>query len=331
LVHDHAQIEAKSAMSGAGKLVFLRGEPHGQSTLDDWIARVQQGQVVQVPMPPADVIAQASESPIDLEIRGEAASKPLWGKRVVLLRPAAQIEAAARSLRRQGAIVRACPVVQLVPSEDSKFAPAFAALGDYDWLIFSSQNAVSIFFVALFRSGRDARSIARSKLAAIGTKTAEALREFGLVADSIAPEFRGESLAESIIKSANRPLHILFPRAKIAREALPQCLRAAGHRVDILVAYESKSASPAMQLKLIESLEDADAILFSANSLVEEFANSVAQKVAKVPQKIVFASIGPITSEALRARGNPVHLEASPYTMDSLVSALCAYFEATPR
>src|SRR5208282_1783503 len=130
------------------------------------------------------------------------------------------------------------------PADPGPLTRALAELraGAYGWVAFTSANGVEQTWASLVASGSDARAFGGARLAAIGPATARALEQYGLRADVIAKEFRGEGLADELLRvlaGGAVATRVLLPRAAKAREALPEALRAAGCVVDVVAAYET--------------------------------------------------------------------------------------------
>jgi len=252
---------------------------------------------------------------------------PLFGKRVLITRPEAQSEDMATALRDLGADPIVLPTIRIdAPEDGAPLARAAEAAHSYDWLVFTSVNGVSAFFAALARAGRDTRALGRAKVAAIGPATRDALLHHGLRADAVPSEYRGEGVfdAMKVVTPALAGLRVLLPRAAVAREALPSLLTGAGALVDVVPAYRSVEPSPEHFAHVADLLEQGglDYLTFTSPSTLQRLHARLGQGLCTKLGKARIASIGPITSEAARALGLPVHVEASTYTAEGLVSAL---------
>jgi uroporphyrinogen III methyltransferase/synthase len=189
-------------------------------------------------------------------------------------------------------------------------------------LIFSSVNGVRFFFDRLLSMGKDGRALAGKSIAAIGPKTAEAVREFGLIPDLVPGDYKAEGLLE--VFPEGREYRILFPRARVAREVLPETLRQRGCRVDVIPVYETvmESPDPSVVEEIIRG--KVDMITFTASSTVRNFVEILGgpEKVRVIPPTVRIASIGPVTSSTLREAGLPVDTEAPVYTIEALVDTI---------
>jgi uroporphyrinogen III methyltransferase / synthase len=259
-------------------------------------------------------------------------ASPLFGKRVLVPRTEEGSERLVRLLRDRGAEAIAVPTLRILPPLDAEpLARAAAHADHYDYVVFTSGNAVEAFWRALAAQGRDARALARAKVAAVGPKTAEALATRGVRADITATSSRAEGLLEAL--RAHEPQlakkRILFPRAEIAREVLVEGLRAEGAEVDLVVAYRGAPPDEHGRFALNEALaRGIDAVLVSSGATFEHLVDALAAPDRLADTKLV--SIGPVTSATIRGRGFAVAREAREPSLESLVNALVEAYEGEP-
>lgn len=254
-------------------------------------------------------------------------ARPLFGKRVVVTRAGGQARGTSDLLRSRGAEPILAPAIAIHPPADpAPLAAALARVAEaYDWLVLTSANGVERVFAELARQGKDARAIGAARVAAIGPGTEGALRANGVKADLVAREFKGEGLAEALLGDASgTPKRALIARALVARDALPDALRAAGWSVDVVAAYETRAPSGSATGELARRLEagEIDAVTFTSSSTVTNLCEGLGAGAAALLAKTKVACIGPITRKTAEALGVRVDVEASPYTVRSLVDAL---------
>jgi len=259
--------------------------------------------------------------------------RPLFGRRVVVLRMQGQASDTATKLRERGADPWVFPTIVLYPPpEPELLRQALRELISYDVVAFTSTNGVDRAFAELEAMGRDARALSGCTVAAIGTATAKRLRECGIVPDVVAKEFRGEGLALSIEEKCGslRDKRVLIPRAREAREVLPELLREQGATVDVVAAYETLPADPASVAPLREGLDQGrvDAVMLTASSTVTNLCALLGDDHATLLRKACVASIGPITTARAAELGVDVAVEAEPYTIPGLIEALERHFGA---
>ena len=251
-------------------------------------------------------------------------NRPLFGRRILVPRAAHQARETARAIAARAASPVLFPVIEMHdPPDPEPLRRAAADLGAYDWVLFTSANGVERFFAELRRAGRDARALGGARVGAIGPKTAAALSSHGVTADVTAKEFVGESLAEEVV-SRGGARRVLVPRALVAREDLPRILREAGAEVDVVPAYETRPVPPDRAAELARALGagEVDVVLFTSGSTVSSVVDLLGDRAAELLQPVTVASIGPITSAALEARGLRADVTAAEYTIEGLLDAL---------
>lgn len=280
--------------------------------------------------------ALAGEAPrvlvcVGERVRGGAAlgwftRQPLFGRRVVVTRAAEQAGELASALAARGArCVQFASISIGDPPDRGRLLQAAREVGGYGWVVFTSQNGVARFFDALAEVGRDARAFGAARVAAIGPATARALATRGITADLVPARFVGESLAEELVGALGpaRP-RVLLARALVARDVVPDALRAAGCEVDVVAAYETRPAAPADVAGLVQALEAGAiwAVTFTSPSTVESFCGALGAGAAALLSGVTVASIGPVTSARARDLGLRVDVEATEHSQAGLVQAL---------
>ncbi len=257
--------------------------------------------------------------------------RPLFGRRVAVLRMVGQASETAELLRSRGADPWVVPTIELHPPEEREaLGNALRRMSDYDLVAFTSVNGVERTFEELGELGLDARAFGRSGVAAIGDGTARRLADRGIRADVVAKVFRGEALAESILEWLGdaRGKRVLVPRAVEAREVLPEMLRQAGAQVDVVPAYRTLPPAPESLQPLVAALEAGrvDAVLLTSSSTVTNLCDALGQGYARLLARTCVASIGPITSARARELGLEVRVEAVTFTIAGVVDALEGHF-----
>lgn len=255
-------------------------------------------------------------------------NKPLFGKTVVVTRARAQASALTKKLEAQGARVLEVPAIKIVPPAD--FAPldkAIAEIDTYKWLILTSVNGVEYFFDRLLKAGKDSRALCGVKIAAIGSATAEALKGYGITADLIPSAYKAEELADALAADTKAGDKLLLARAKVARNVLPERLRALGAQVDVVTAYETVADCQNKE-ELLEALENGEASLvtFTSSSTVTNLLDVLGDK-KDLLNKVALAAIGPVTAETLEKHGLKPAVSAAEYTIDGLMTAIEEYYK----
>ena len=257
--------------------------------------------------------------------------RPLFGARVLVTRTREQASSTASLLRERGAEPIALPTIAIHPPADREaMENAIARLGEYEWIAFTSANGVEHAWTEITRQGGDARSFGAAKIAAIGPGTAQALLEHGLRADVMAKEFKGEGLAEEMQRAMRPNARVLILRAQVARDALPDALRAAGFPVDVVAVYETRavpqSAGDAIAAELARG--SIDAVTFTSSSTVDNLCDLLGPRAQALLARVVVASIGPITTATAERRALRVDVTAKTYTVAGLIDALEDAFAA---
>ena len=254
---------------------------------------------------------------------------PLRGQSVAVTRASSQAASLCRRLRRLGAQVLPVPTIEF--EEPTDWSPADGAirnLRSYDWLIFTSVNGVDRFVARLDASPGDLRDLPR-RICAIGPATGDRIRSLHLRADLLPEQYVAESLVEAFRNIDLKGARVLLPRAQEAREMIPVQLRAMGASVDVVPVYRTVLPVESRDLaRTIWSSRNApDWVTVTSSSTVQNLARMVPADRLKQTR---IASIGPVTSGTARELGLRVTVEASPYTADGLVQALCAYAAGIP-
>ena len=248
-------------------------------------------------------------------------AQPLFGKRVLVTRPAHQADDVAVRLWEAGAEPILAPAIAIGPPDDPAPArDAVARVRDYDWIVFTSRNGVEACFDRLGELGRDARAFGDVKIAAIGPKTAAALAARGIRVDLVPPVYVNEAVADALLARGASGDRILVYRAQDARDVLPETLRAHGRRVDVVAAYATRFVDdPAFAAKAV----DSDVVTFTSSSTVRGFVHNVPNAAELLATKTV-AAFGPITAQTARDAGIRVDVVPGEFTVDALIDALAA-------
>jgi uroporphyrinogen III methyltransferase/synthase len=238
--------------------------------------------------------------------------RPLAGLTIAVTRARAQASGLAAQLTALGARAVEAPAIRIVALDGPAPDPA-----RYDLVCLTSPNGVRILFERLTAAGRDARAFAGTRVAAIGPGTAAALHQHGINADVVPERFVAEGLVEAL---ADVPVsRALVARAAEARDVLPDSLRRRGAEVDVVALYETVAEPLAPEQR--DAMAAADYVTFTSSSTVRFFFDAVGDGVG--PQTRL-ASIGPVTSAALRERGHEPAVEAERHDIEGLVRALVA-------
>jgi uroporphyrinogen-III synthase len=254
----------------------------------------------------------------------------LTGRRIVVTRAREQAGELVRALEAHGAAAVLAPVIRIEPLGNlAPLRAALTGLSAYRWVVFTSQNAVQIVCDRLVAWGLTPRVFAASAVAAIGSATADALTQRGVVPALVPDEFVGEALADALIARAGGRLlgtRVLIPCAEDAREALAKGLQALGASVDVMPVYRTVAAQTDLgELAADIAGGDIAAVTFTSSSTVRCFVDLVGREAA-TSGRFVAATIGPVTAATARELGLRNVIEAEPHTVPGLVETLVRRF-----
>jgi uroporphyrinogen III methyltransferase/synthase len=253
------------------------------------------------------------------------AQRPLHGRRILLTRARHQAEAFRRQLADLGAQVVEIPTIEIRPiPAGAQSRAAIRRLPETGLVVFTSANAVEIFFQMLFDVRHDARALAASRVCAIGPETARALEGKGIRPELVAGEYTAEGLAQALGGWDLSGVHVLVPRAQMGRDALPALLAERGADVELLPVYETV-CPPASAEALRELFADVgvDAITFTSSSTVVNFIDAFPERrLPAAARKAHVACMGPVTAETARKLGLTVDIIAREYTTRGLTLAI---------
>ena len=260
---------------------------------------------------------------------------PLTNLRILITRTRNQASALASELEVRGAHPILVPTIEIAPPNSfCALDAALAAIRSYDWLIFTSANAVEAFHR---RAQFHHLTAIPRRIAVIGPATARAVEAIGLQVDLMPPRYIAESLAETLLPHAKtqdgNPANILLVRAEQARDILPESLIAAGANLTIADAYRNQvppEAIPVLKDLFASPESYPEAITFTSASTATNLFNLLEAAEITLPPSMVLASIGPITSQTLRELGHNPGVEAAEPTIPSLIAALEAHFQTRP-
>ena len=249
--------------------------------------------------------------------------RPLFGRRILVTRPRRQSEGLERRLEELGAAVYSLPAVEIGPPPDAAAVQRiFDRLAEFQWLVFTSVNGVEGFFAQLIESGRDWRAVGHLQFAAIGPRTAEALKAKHLHADVVPPVYCSESLAAALAPRVAGQ-RVLLARADRGREILRELLAtvASVEQIAVYAQLDAVDADPVV-LELLRS-GAIDSVTLTSSNIVRSFARLLDDQIRKrLGSEVRVVTISPVTSAAARECGITVNAEAVEYTMDGLVAAV---------
>lgn len=258
---------------------------------------------------------------------------PLAATRILVGRARHQAGSLSACLRGLGASVIEIPFIEI--RRPVSFAPldqGIKNLKSYDWLILTSANGVEAMWKRLRKLRISRSNLKHLQIAAIGPATKKAIVKHGLKVKMVPEEYVAESVVKGLRDKVNGK-RVLLVRAKVARDVIPEELRASGATVDVVEAYETVVPEKS-RARLRSLLNNAGrcphVVTFTSSSTARNFAELVGKTRARSLKKVQFASIGPVTSATLRELQMPVAIEAREFTMGGLIRAIVLARYAEP-
>ncbi len=255
-----------------------------------------------------------------------ANARPLAGKKVVVTRAAAQADSFANALTELGATPLLIPTIQIEPMADlSDLEQALQRLHEFQWLIFTSVNAVGVVVERLTALEIPASAWADLAVAAVGQTTADALRAHGILPKFVPETYVAEAIVDGLGTVAGE--QILLPQAEIARETLAERLQAKGATVAAIPIYRTLAAD--LDLTALCALKQGvDLLTFTSSSTVRNLVQALTAANGSAPTFAgeTIACIGPVTAATARELGLHVDIVATEHTIPGLLAAIVDYY-----
>ncbi|MCY4527429.1 MAG: uroporphyrinogen-III C-methyltransferase [Chloroflexi bacterium] len=254
-------------------------------------------------------------------------NRPLFGKRVLVTRSRTQSADLVDRLEMVGAEAVEVPTIEIDPVEDTfKVDSILADIDGFEWVIFTSTNSVEQLFARVDALGRDARLFHASRVGAIGTATAAALRERGIVADLVSRESVSQSLVDDLAEQGVAGQNILLPGAEVRPDRLRRGLEGLGAVVREATLYRTVMPSGAGD-HLFEALKvGVDVVTFTSSSTVTNLMSLMDGDATRLGGARV-SCIGPVTAETAKRAGLNVDIVAEDSTAGGLVNAIVAHYK----
>jgi uroporphyrinogen-III synthase len=276
-------------------------------------------------------------------------SSTLSGVRVLVGRARHQAGSLSRELRKLGAEILEIPFIEIrKPRSFKPLDSALKNLSSYDWLILTSVNGVEALSERMAKLRLTKRNLKHLRVAAIGPATKKALEQVGIEVHVVPKEY----VAESVVRSLRRRVkgkRVLLVRAKVARDVIPRELRNSGAQVDVVEAYETvvpTQSGKRLRAILKNPARRPHVVTFTSSSTVRNFVALLDSGAAAqppqtfrgqecprhiIPDGILLASIGPVTSSTLRELNLPIDIQAKQFTIPGLVKAIVGAFRPSKR
>ena len=354
-----SNIDWKKIATGAGTIVVYMGiknlpiivrrlvdngrDPKTPVAVVRWASTPEQRSVVGTLENIVEIVQEAGITPPALIVVGDVVKlrdtidwfekRPLFGRRIIVTRTREQASELVAALEEAGAGCYECSTINIKPVDSYDILDGeIERLDEFHWILFTSLNGVKYFFERLYAKSMDARDLKGPDIGAVGKSTADLLLKYGVNADLIPPTFTGEGLAESLLDQGVEGRNILIPRAKTAREILPETLRGAGAQVTVAPVYQNVPPQGRKD-ELRAELESGqvDMVTFTSSSTVRNFLTMVDAKdqeeLLELMKGVKVAAIGPITAKTVSDSGLNVDIQPENYTIPEMVRAIIDYFQ----
>ena len=248
---------------------------------------------------------------------------PIFGKRVLVTRSRSQASTLVKLLQREGAQPVELPAIQVSPIPDNAALDvALKNMASYSWVVFTSANAVEIFFGRMMALGLDSRALGGTKIAAIGKSTASALHGQRIRPDILPVEFTSQSLVAAMSTADLAGNRVLLPRGTLADDSLPRGLQEMGAQVDDVGIYDTTVPEGAAgKARDLLSQGRVDVATFTSASTVTNLLDLLNGEKGLL-DGVHVGCIGPVTASAARERGLDIAFVAQEHTIEGLVDAL---------
>lgn len=256
--------------------------------------------------------------------------KPLLGRRILVTRSRTQASELVRALEDLGGEAVEFPLIEVQPPASYDLLDeAIGQLQSFDWVVFTSTNAVEFFLGRVMALGFDLRLLGGLRLAAVGKATARSMEEHGLRPDLIPDSYRAAALVKVLGAEGGRGERVLLPRSNLAAADLPDGLRRAGMEVVEAEAYRTFKSTRGAEAMVADLLQGGlDAVTFTSSSTVDGFMDALDRLGARpdmIPPCTVVACIGPVTAGRARERGLRVDVMPEESTIAELAADLSRY------
>jgi uroporphyrinogen III methyltransferase / synthase len=343
-------IEWSKIATGVGTLVFLMGVKNvdliAQKLIENgrssdtpvavirWGTRPDQKTIVGTLKNIAELVKEKHIRPPAVMVVGDVVNlrgslkwyekKPLFGHRILATREHAE---GFEPLEELGAEIIEFPTIEIVPPENyGGLDESIDKITTYNWLIFTSRNGVKYFFKRFLDKDMDIRELKGIKICAIGAKTAEELKHYGLKVDLVPDEFRAEGLIQAVQQvegSKLKGLRFLLPRAEKAREIFPEKVRELGGEIDVPIAYRTiKPEHRGKRLRRFLKEGRISIATFTSAATFNNFMEIVGNDAEDLLKGVTIAAIGPVTAKAIEKAGLRVDIMPEKATIEAMAAKI---------
>jgi uroporphyrinogen III methyltransferase/synthase len=346
----------KNISAITSKLIEHGKSPDTPTAVVRWGTRPDQKTVVSTLKDIAEIIKKEKIQPPAVMVIGDVVklrdtlkwyeTKPLFGHRVLITR---EYTKDYEPLEDLGAEIFGFPTIEISPPESYKeLDESIDKVETYNWIIFTSVNGFQYFMQRLLYINKDVRDLKGIKICAIGTKTADSIKNYGIKVDLIPEEFNAEGLISAIVQkcgsaevqkskraeektselpnfraSVLKGLKILLPRAEIAREVFPEKVRELGGEIDTPTAYRAiKPEKHGKRLKRFLKEGRISVATFTSAATFNNFVDIMGEDAIDTLRDITIAVIGPVTANAIEKAGLKVSIMPKEATIKAMVDEI---------
>jgi uroporphyrinogen III methyltransferase / synthase len=264
---------------------------------------------------------------------GSLASKPLAHRTILVACSPKKLAALASGIEAMGGNALSLPVIEVHAIDDKRpLDEALASLKEYAWIIFTSAYGVRYFIQRLRQLGIHLPSHSLPRICAIGPATAREVQESGYRVELIPEKYVAESVIEALEKyhgalQALADRRVLIPRAKEAREVLPEALTAAGIRVDVVPCYQTVRAEPDPEILQQLKNKKPDMLVFTSSSAIKSFVDVLGKDAGiRMLLESAVAVLGPIAGNTAESFGKSADIVPRENTVASLLEAIGEFY-----
>ena len=254
----------------------------------------------------------------------------LHGATILVTRPQPKAEQMADLIREMGGEPVVFPTIAIMsPVSWNKVDAAIQSISDYDWIVFSSINGVK-YFANRIKEIADISLLNNSNIAAVGSKTAEALKKQNITVDVVPDDFSADGLVEYFSEKNIAGKKFLQVTGNKGRKALQEGLESLGAKVSRLETYRNVSPDSDTVSEIIPLLRDGavDYLTFTSPSTFHNFLDMLSE-MTDTPEELLrrsqIVTIGPVTAEAIETAGFSVDVVPDEYTVEQMLQSIAEY------
>jgi uroporphyrinogen III methyltransferase/synthase len=312
-------------------LLYHGKDPNTPVAVIRWGTRPEQNAIVGTLSTIVDLLREKNLKPPAVVVVGNVVKlrdemmwyekKPLFGHRILITR---QYTEKYEPLETLGAEIIELPTIEIVPPQSfDELDSALSQIETCDWLIFTSANGVKFFFNRYRELNKDIRDLKGIKICSIGPATAKEIKKYGINVDLTPETFNAEGLVSLFPQVTGKKF--LLPRAEDARDVFPNYIRHEGGIISAPSVYRAIKPIHHSKLKRLKRFLQEGRITiatFTSAATFTNFIEIVGDDAEEFLHDVLIVAIGPVTAEAIKKAGLPVHIIPEKATINSMVQAI---------